>query len=122
MLITIKSVLKKQMRFGYLLLSALILALIGYGVIYFFELDGAVTWVVYGCVVVIPLVVIPFITNKPAPNIAKPIVEQVFGDNAAGVGEFIRALPMLPGSPPPSRRNSAAFGGRRKRIPNKKRS
>lgn len=57
-----------------LLASALILALIGYAIIYFFELSGTVTWVVYGCVVGIPIVLIPFITNKRAPDLAQPLL------------------------------------------------
>jgi hypothetical protein len=89
-----------------LLLSALILALVGYVIIWYFDLRGTVTWVVYGCVVGIPLVLVPFITNKPAPDLT-------------------RILPILPasppGSPPGSRRNS--FGGkRRKYARNKSRS
>jgi hypothetical protein len=57
-----------------LLASALILALVGYAIIYFFELSGTVTWVVYGCVVGIPIVLIPFITNKRAPDLAQPLL------------------------------------------------
>jgi hypothetical protein len=57
-----------------LFVSALILALIGYAIIYFFELHGSVTWVVYGCVVGLPIVLIPFITNKAAPDLAQPLL------------------------------------------------
>ncbi len=90
------------------LISALILALVGYGIIYFFGLRGTITWVVYGCVIGIPLVVIPFITNKPPPDI-------------------LSGFPLLPASPPHSprgsRSNSFSDGGRRHKYGrNKKRS
>ena len=69
----------------HLLLSALILALVGYVIIYMFDLRGSLTWVVYGCVVGLPLIVIPFITNKPAPDVTRFFVDgEEFFDAVGG--------------------------------------
>jgi hypothetical protein len=103
------------MKIVYLLFSALILALIGYAIIYFFGLRGTITWVVYGCVIGIPLVVIPFITNKPPPDLVTAITK-AWSDDGAGV--FPRLPPL-----PRSRESSFSDGGRRHKYGrNKKRS
>lgn len=74
-----------------LLISALILVLIGYAIIFFFGVPANLAWVIYGTVVAVPLVVIPVIVNKPPPDLAKPLlalpyVQEIWGDDGGGTG------------------------------------
>lgn len=72
-----------------MIITILVLALIAYCIIYYFGLTGRVTWIIYACVIGIPLLVIPFLTGKPPPDLARPVMalpymEDVFEDDGAG--------------------------------------
>jgi hypothetical protein len=80
-----------------MILTILILALIAYFVVYYFDITGRVKWIIYACVIGIPLILIPFVTGKAPPDLAKPLLSlpymtEIFGDDGAGTGLLPRRV------------------------------